>query len=106
MAIGLIIMATAGAIHVGVRHYNKRQAKKHGYDTILEHDNLWRPLNKKGGKRITKREARLLAKANKSELIEDVVDSDDTPPPYFDYSTESSPNYSSKKGGNQVVRAQ
>ncbi|PWN36128.1 uncharacterized protein FA14DRAFT_52074 [Meira miltonrushii] len=105
MVIAVLIFVVGGAIHVGVRQYNKRQAKKHGYDTILEHDTLWRPLNKKGGKRITKREARLLAKANQSAFTEDVVVTDDTPPPYIDYSIEASPKYSAKKGGNQIARA-
>ena len=67
MAIGLAIFATIGAVHLGIREYNKRLAQKDGYD-ILEHDNLWRPLEKKGGKRLNKKEARSLAKRKRREF--------------------------------------
>ena len=72
MAIGLAIFATIGAVHLGIREYNKRLAQKDGYD-ILEHDNLWRPLEKKGGKRLNKKEARSLAKRKRRELMENFM---------------------------------
>lgn len=111
MVIGLAILATVGAFHLGIREYNKRLAKKDGYD-ILEHDKLWRPLNRKGGKRLNKKEARSLAKIKRRELMENFMVTEEykieeniTVPRWFDKdnddlrgrSSEPSSDYSIKK---------
>lgn len=72
MAIGLAILLISGVIHFSTRQYNKRVAKKNGFDS-LDHDHLWRPLDGKRGKKLSKNEAKALAKFRQGETMENMT---------------------------------
>lgn len=62
----VIVLVSLATYRASVRQYNKRKAKKFGYDD-LEHDYLWRPIDQVNGKKLSRNEARALAQYRREQ---------------------------------------